>query len=92
MKLEDRFLYSGGTDSLENFPAECSASAPVVYKHPPLIGPEMLYTTGAGEGDESVRGDFSLQRWWCIKSCLRKKECVNNAHKAPFQVRRGKAP
>ena len=23
-------------------------------------------------GGESVRGDFSLQRWWCIKSCLRK--------------------
>ena len=44
------FLYSGGTDSLENFTAEFSASAPVVYKNPPPMGPEILYTTGAGEG------------------------------------------
>ena len=41
--LEDRFLYSGGTDSLENFTAEFSASAPVVYKNPPPMGPE-IYT------------------------------------------------
>ena len=46
--LEDRFLYSG-TDSLDNSTAEVSASAPVVYKNPPM-GPEILYTTGAGEG------------------------------------------
>ena len=62
MKTEDRFLYSGGTDSLGNFTAEFSASAPVVYKNPPPIGPETIHTTGAGEGGESVRGDFSLQR------------------------------
>ena len=48
--LEDRFLYSGGTDSLENFTAEFSASAPVVYKNLPPLSPDMLYTTGAGEG------------------------------------------
>ena len=28
--------------------AEIAASAQVVYKHPPPIGPEMLYTTSAG--------------------------------------------
>ena len=49
-QLEDRFLYSGGTESLENFAAGFSASAPVVYKNPPPMGPEILYTTGAGEG------------------------------------------
>ena len=48
--MKDRFLYSGGTDSSENFTAEFSASAPVVYKNPPPMGPEILYTTGAGEG------------------------------------------
>ena len=48
--MEDQFLYSGGTDSLENFIAEFSASAPVVYKNPPPIGPEILYTSGAGKG------------------------------------------
>ena len=48
--MEDRFLYSGGTDSLENFTAEFSASEPMVYKNPPPMGPEILYTTGAGEG------------------------------------------
>ena len=48
--LEDLFLHSGGTDSLENFNAEFSASAPVVYKSPPPMGPEILYTTGAWEG------------------------------------------
>ena len=48
--MEDRFLYSGGTDSLENFTAEFSASALVVYKSSPPMGPEILYTTGAGEG------------------------------------------
>ena len=48
--MEDRFLYSGGTDSLENFTAEFSASAPVVYKSPPSIRTEISYTTGAGEG------------------------------------------
>ena len=50
MFMEDRFLYSGGTDSLENFTAKFSASAPVVYKNPPPMGPEILYTTAAGEG------------------------------------------
>ena len=54
--LEDRFLYSAGTDSLENFTAEFPASTPVVYKIPPPVSPEFLYTTVAG---------------WCIKSCLR---------------------
>ena len=48
--LEDRFIYSGGTDSLKNFTAEFSASAPVVYKNAPPIGPAILYTTGAGAG------------------------------------------
>ena len=48
--LEDRILYSGGTDSWENFTAKFSASAPVVYKSPPPMGPEILYTTGAGKG------------------------------------------
>ena len=48
--VEDRLLYSGGTDSLESFTAEFSPSAPVVYKNPPPIGLEILYTTGAGEG------------------------------------------
>ena len=49
-EMEDRFLSSGGTDSLENFTAEFSASAPVVYQNPLPMGPEILYTTGAGEG------------------------------------------
>ena len=40
MQTEDRFLYNGGTDSLENFTAAFSASAPVVYKNPPPMGPE----------------------------------------------------
>ena len=31
----------GGTASLESFTAEFSASAPVVYKNPPPIGPEI---------------------------------------------------
>ena len=48
--MEDRFLYSGGTDSLENFTAEFSASAPVVCKNPPPMGLEILYTTGAWKG------------------------------------------
>ena len=48
--MEDRFLYSGGTDSLENLTAEFSAQAPVVHKNPPPMGPEILYTTGAWEG------------------------------------------
>ena len=48
--MEDRFLYSGGTDSLGNFTAEFSASAPVVYTNPPHMGPDILYPTGAGEG------------------------------------------
>ena len=43
-------LYSGGTDSFETFTAELSASAPVVYKNPSSLGPEILYTTGAGKG------------------------------------------
>ena len=62
--MKDRFLYSGGTDSLENFTAEFSASAPVVYKNPPPTGPEILYTTGAGEGGKCP-WRFSLQQWWC---------------------------
>ena len=36
---------------MENFTAEFSASAPVVYKDPPPMGPEILYTTGAGAGE-----------------------------------------
>ena len=48
--LGDWFLYSGGTDYLKSFAAEFSASAPVVYKNPPPMDPEILYTTGAGEG------------------------------------------
>ena len=47
--MEDRFLFCGGKDSLENFTADFSASTPV-YKTPPPMGPEILYTTGAGEG------------------------------------------
>ena len=46
--MEDWFLCSGGTDSVEKFIAECSASAPVVYKNPPPMGPDILYTAGAG--------------------------------------------
>ena len=34
----------------EKFTANFSASAPVVYKHPPPMGPEISYTTGAGRG------------------------------------------
>ena len=30
--MEDKWLYSGGTDSFEMLAAEFSASAPVVYK------------------------------------------------------------
>ena len=44
------FLYSGGTDFLEKFTAGFSVSEPVVYKNPPPMGPEILYTTAAGEG------------------------------------------
>ena len=35
---------------MEKLTAEFSASAPVVYEKPPPMGPEILYTTGAGEG------------------------------------------
>ena len=35
---------------LDKFTAEVSASAPVVYKNPPSICPDILYTTGAGKG------------------------------------------
>ena len=48
--MGDRFLYSDGTDLFEKFTAEFSASAPVVYRNLPPMGPEMLYTTGAGRG------------------------------------------
>ena len=34
----------------ENFTAEFSASAPVLYKTSLPMGPEILHTTGAGEG------------------------------------------
>ena len=37
---------------LEKFTAEFSASAPVVYKMPSPMSPEILYTTGAGKGVE----------------------------------------
>ena len=42
--LEDRFLYSGGTDSREKFAAESSASAPVGHKNHPPMGQTMVYT------------------------------------------------
>ena len=42
-------LYSGGTDFLEKLTAELSVSAPVVYKNPPPMGPNILYTAGAGD-------------------------------------------
>ena len=35
---------------LNKFAAEFSVSAPVVNKIPSLMGPEILYTTGAGKG------------------------------------------
>ena len=35
---------------LKNLTAELSASAPVVYKNPSSLCPEILYTTGAGKG------------------------------------------
>ena len=39
------------------------------------MGPKILYTTGAGEGVKvsvaTFWESFSLQWWWCIKSCLR---------------------
>ena len=39
--------------SFEKFTAEFSASAPVVvYKYPRPMGPEIVCTTGAGEGVE----------------------------------------
>ena len=60
--MEDRLLYSGGTDSLENFTAEISASAPVVCKSPPPMGPEMLYTTGAG--GEGVKVSVAIFPSW----------------------------
>ena len=47
-QLGDWFLYSGGTELLEKFTAEFSASAPVVYKHPPPMGPEILLALGRG--------------------------------------------
>ena len=41
----------------EKFTAEFSASAPVVYKNPPHMGPEILYTTGAGEMGSKREGN-----------------------------------
>ena len=46
------------TDSFERFTAELSASAPVVYTNPPPLGPEILYTTGAGEGVKVSMGSI----------------------------------
>ena len=45
---EDRYVYSGGTDSCEEFIAEFSASAPMVYKSHLRMRPDMLYPTSAG--------------------------------------------
>ena len=45
---------------LKKFTAEFSASAPVVYKNPPPMGPEISHTTGAGKGGQSVRYNFFL--------------------------------
>ena len=68
--MEDQFLYSGGTDSLENCTAEISASAPVVYKNPPPMAQKFYAPLVLGRGWKCP-WRFSLQRWWCIKSCLR---------------------
>ena len=53
------FLYRGGTDSSEKFTAEFSVSAPVLYKKPSPMGPEILYTTGAGKGVKVSVATFS---------------------------------
>ena len=44
--------------------AELPASAPVLHKNNPHMGPEILYNPGAGEEGQSVHGNFSLQQWW----------------------------
>ena len=49
-----------GVLTLSKVTAEFSASAPVVHKNPPLMGPEIAYTTGAGEGSKFSR-QFSFQ-------------------------------
>ena len=45
---------------LEKFTAEFSASATVVYKNPPPMGPDIFYTAGTGfqEGIQTVHGNF----------------------------------
>ena len=42
-------MYSAGTEAFEKFTTKFSATGPVVYKNPPPMGPEILYTTGAGK-------------------------------------------
>ena len=71
--MEDSFLYSGGTDYLENFTAEFSASAPMVYANPPPMGPVILYTTGAGEGAKVSVAIFPSSGGGVKKTCLRYK-------------------
>ena len=45
-----------------------------MYQNPSPMGPEILHTTGAGEGGQSFRGNFSLQRWRCINPVSKKKK------------------
>ena len=47
--MGDSFLYSGGTEVFERLTTNFSATAPVVCKNPPPLGPEILYATGAGK-------------------------------------------
>ena len=42
---------------MEKFTAEFSVSAPLVYKNPSPMGPEISYTTGAGK---EVKGSVAI--------------------------------
>ena len=46
---------------MEKFSAAFSVSAPVVYKNPPPMRPEILYTTGAGKGVKAWDRNFPLE-------------------------------
>ena len=55
------FLCSGGTDSFEKFAVEFSA--PAAYINPPPTGPEISYTSSAGEGLNVFMAIFPVLAW-----------------------------
>ena len=63
-------LYSGGTDFFKVYCRIFSLSASGV-QNSSSHGPRHFIHHWRREGGQSVRGNFSLERWWCIKSCCR---------------------